>query len=204
MECIRCVCMVCAVCYQFAAETMRVWMEDEFRLIHTPLSEQHAVWLSFVTQIQMWPPNKGSTVLCNHRHKADFLNGCLYSYVRNISVFFVFFMQNTPSFVFNNDHSWKTLTFWHWLCGLLAVCGKWTVSDWILAVVGMEIWFCPTLISCEGSWRKKKRWAARNNAVLSRAQLIVLIRLLQACHVPPAAWMEQIVRNSVRFPFTYW
>lgn len=72
------------------------------------------------------------------------------------------------------------------------VCGREVDCDWLKfgRRAWGEIWFCPPLISCKESWRKNKRWAARNNVVLSRAQLIVLILLLQACHVPPAAWME--------------
>lgn len=57
----------------------------------------------------------------------------------------------------------KALTFWHHHTGWFAVNGgKWTWN-----------WLCPPLISCKESLRKNKRWARRNNVVLSRAQLIV-------------------------------
>lgn len=93
------VCSVCAVCYHCGAETMRAWMEDEFRLAHTlseTLAEQRTVWLPFVTQIQMWPVNKSSSVLGNLKPRADFLNcRLLCLFVLNMSCF----MKTPSSFV---------------------------------------------------------------------------------------------------------
>lgn len=186
------------VCLQFViCEEQRQW-ELEWGMSwgwHThPFWYIHTAWQPFVSQIQMWPANKGSSVLCNLRPKADFLN-CHFLCV------FLLNMRTLASHVklcpTQAKAPQRALTFSHHHGGVLAVySGKWTPSDWSLAGVRGEIWFCPPLISCEESWRKNKRWAARNNVVLSCAQLIALILMLQACHVLRAAWMEQIVRFS--------
>lgn len=116
---------------------MRGWMEDEFRLALTLFSDtftqQHAVWLPFVTQIQMWPANKGSSVLCNLEPKADVLNcRSLCLFVLNMSGF----LQKAPrSFVWNNKEPEKTaqkaLTFWHRRSGLFAVYGGEVNCEWL-------------------------------------------------------------------------
>lgn len=131
---------------------------------------------------------------CNLEPKADFLN------CRSLCLFVPeheLFLQKAPfSFVWNNKEPERSATNGFDILAprrRLVLSLRWEVDcEWLKfgRRMGGEIWFCPPLISCKESWRKNKRWAARNNVVLSRAQLIVLILLLQACHVPPAAWME--------------
>lgn len=132
----RYVCAVGAVCYQCDAETMRTWIEDEFRLALTLFWCIHtAARLPFVTQIQMWPANKGSSVRSNLKPKADFLNCCCL-FVLNMRVF----TKSTSSFIWNNEESekvpQKALTFTYHRSGFLPVYGgKCSLSDWSLAGV---------------------------------------------------------------------
>lgn len=152
-------------------------------------TQQHAVWLPFVTQIQMWPANKGINVLCNLKPKADFLNcRSLCLFVLNMSGF----LQKAPHALFETTKSMKKYD--KRLFGTTAVaCWQFTVGSGLRLIEvfgrhreGGGVWFCPPLISWKESWRKNKRWTVRNNVVLSRAQLIVLILLLPACHVAPS------------------
>lgn len=84
-----------ASCVLFVISAEQRQWQPEWRMSsgwHSPFSDiftqQNVVWLPFVTQIQMWPANKGSSVLSNLKPKADFLNCCLLcSFVLNMSGF---------------------------------------------------------------------------------------------------------------------
>lgn len=192
-----CLCSACCLLSAWSRDNEGLnggWVQAGTHPFSDTFAQQHAVWLPFVTQIQMWPANKGGSVLCNLEPEADVPNcRTLCLFVLNMSGFL---QKAPPGFVWNNTGPEKNTTKGfdilappQWL-----VSSLWWEADcqWLKfgRHAGSEIWFCPPQISCKESWRKKnKRWAARNNVVLSRAQLIVLILLLQACHVPPAAWM---------------
>lgn len=100
-----------ASCVLFVISAEQRQWQPEWRMSsgwHSPFShtftQQNAVWLPFVTQIQMWPANKGSSVLSNLKPKADFLNCCLLClFVLNMSGF----SQKVPQALFETLKSLK-------------------------------------------------------------------------------------------------
>lgn len=188
----RCVYVVFAVCYQCGAETLTTWMEDEFWLallpflIHSHSSMLCGCLLSLKYRCDL--RTKASVCSVISSPKLIFLIAvCCVLFVLNMSGF----LRKAPHALFETTKSMKkydkrlfgtrVVACWQFMVGsglrLIEVFGRHRVGG---------VLFCPPLISCKESWRKNKGWTVRNNVVLSRAQLIVLILLLPACHVAPS------------------
>lgn len=108
--------------------------------------------------------NKGISVLCNLKPKADFLNYLpLCSFVANIwrggrkhNLGLCLKQQRAQK-----SAPQKALALWHRRSGSLEVYnGRWRV-DWFKYLAGIwwargGIWFCPPLINCKECWGEKQ------------------------------------------------
>lgn len=134
--------------------------------------------------------NKAAVCSVISKPKAHSLN-CHYSIFISSEHEHVFFLlicgRKKKKYNKRRWHSGPAVLAFEWFT---VGCGPPLTEVWQASEQKMRL--CAPLISCAESRRKNKHRAARNNVALRGSQLIVLILLLPACHVPSAAWMSRL------------